>query len=181
MLRRFGNTVDEAKCIKIMADALSGNQNLIFIDLSDTENYPHKKTNKIFWQGIDAEITIHNKAKYRFRWGILTKVTVPQTRVVWFIDWKIESRNVQGFTFTRHDFPPAWIDLGVRDNIRTNGLLGSFQDITGFSPNDVINTLGGQNVAPERGDMILQVTQLSGNSTYEVDLNVYYNTADDWQ
>lgn len=152
---------------------LSADKYVILVDLSDTTNYPHYKTNRIILKNIQYVGNLSAAMSWRYRVGVI--VAVDDTDIN--VEWIAASSLKRSMYFNESWWPPEHgLSLEVRNATLENVATNSVSAIATLSTTTYISTcLVGAGALPGVGDLILFTDEISDTATLDFFIDVGYD------
>ena len=149
----------------------------IVVDLSDSTNWPHKKTAAVNISAISLDVDKVSTSSGTVKLGVVTFVNA-STGTVKFFFTKSFNKNV-----AKSQYETIKLESGlIRAKVDSNGLLpyiltnDADTGVTTYQTDVPLPTANGTSVAPAVGDIVLKVTNADGTNAMVAVAHVQYHT-----
>lgn len=180
----FGYGADKTVFVKYSFAVASANESTstIVIDKSDTTNWPHTNSNHIAITGIDLDVDKVAAATATIKLGVVNFVDATNGSITWFWarNYGLNVSNTE--TKVSEMYYPLAIKTKV--NLVSGGADGTtpflisddtVSNSTTFQNDVLLSSVSGSQIAPDEGDIVMQVISDSSNAL-TVDLHLWYYT-----
>ena len=163
----------DAVFVGYSSTGLTTSTSVIVVDISDTVNFPHKRSGAASVFGLRADIAKATTSTGTLKVGVVTRVDATNGDVTWF--WtKDFSTDGSGAITENVVLPQTQIRTEVRGR-RTPFMVATSSAASNVFQTDVLLPTVVGNVAPGVGDIVAQLVNL-GSGALNFSVNLLYET-----
>jgi len=176
--------------VNLGAEAVSASTGYVLVDLSDTTNYPHSKTNQLHLLGLILSAEKAGDGVYDIWVGPVFEVDASNGSTTWVHCFHLEAvgnptdntdRFAQAIDFTLGGSNPEGVNCQVNSGgtgftnfVGNQGHSGDGTWKTGTGLASPVGAGAGTTGKPGAGDLVVYVEEVSGTGTIDFSLTAIY-------
>jgi hypothetical protein len=156
--------------------AITANEYVLLVDLSDTTNYPHSplRLGAVDIDTFAATLTFATgSAEARVRVGVVTRLGVSDSDVSWLINARLGMNNASENVSFAQSYLPSYVPFRVFDGALVDAITSATETTNKITTTATLKSVMGPTVAAV-GDVILKLEYVS--DTFSASVDCLYHT-----
>jgi len=160
--------------------AVAATKRYLLVDLSDTTNYPHSAGDWIELLGLDIQLNQAGAGQWDMKVGLVTENDATNGSVYWFAVYILSAAGAIAKTLAFTD-PKTGTGLPMKiTSDKPENWVTNDSDLASANWDNAVanltDPLGNANKSPGAGDLVMELTEVSGTTTIDISIRTEYRT-----